>query len=136
MLHLYLDIDGVLVTTRNTKAAEQVDSFVDFITTNFDCYWLTTHCRGDAAPAIQYLSQYLQEETINKLRQVKASNWSALKTEGIDFSKPFIWLDDQPMQAELKVLEAHHCEDAFVLVDLNNLNELMEIAAYLRMNNE
>ena len=45
---LYIDIDGVLLKNREDKAVEGISSFIRFIVSNFDCYWLTTHCKGDA----------------------------------------------------------------------------------------
>lgn len=54
MLKLYLDIDGVLLTTKHPQAAEDAAKFVAFITGHFDCYWLTTHCQRDAEPAVRY----------------------------------------------------------------------------------
>ena len=45
---LYIDIDGVLITTKNPVAPSGIDRFIQFITSNFDCYWLTTHCKGES----------------------------------------------------------------------------------------
>jgi hypothetical protein len=69
MKNLYLDIDGVLLTTKHTQAAPGVDEFVEFITQHFTCYWLTTHCKGDSAPALRYLSGFLKPATLEKLRR-------------------------------------------------------------------
>ena len=68
MAKLYLDINGVLLTSKNTQAAPGVNEFVEFITQQFDCYWLTTHCKGDSAPALKYLSQFLLAATLEKLK--------------------------------------------------------------------
>ena len=51
MIKLYLDIDGVLLHTKKPCAAEYAAEFIDYVTANFDCYWLTTHCKGDATTA-------------------------------------------------------------------------------------
>jgi hypothetical protein len=58
MKKLYLDIGGVLLTKRNTEAADLGAEFVDFVTEYFDCYWLTTHCKGSTETALGYLSRY------------------------------------------------------------------------------
>jgi hypothetical protein len=82
MTKLYLDIDGVLLTTKHTQAAPGVDNFVEFITQHFECYWLTTHCKGDSAPALRYLSLFLKPATLEKLRQaVRPTTWDTLKTK-------------------------------------------------------
>jgi ribonucleotide monophosphatase NagD (HAD superfamily) len=68
MTKLYLDIDGVLLTAKHTQAAPGVDEFIKFITQNFACYWLTTHCKGDSAPAFRNLSRFLKPITLERLR--------------------------------------------------------------------
>jgi hypothetical protein len=128
MTKLYLDIDGVLLTAKHTQAAPGVDEFVEFITQNFACYWLTTHCKGDSAPALRYLSRFLKPITLERLRQgVQPTNWDTLKTEAIDLASDFYWLDDQPFQAEIAYLQAHNVTNRLLVVDLNRPNELANI---------
>ena len=52
-----------------------------------------------------------------------------MKTDGINFSEKFIWLDDDLWEDELKVLEAHNATDNFILIDLDkNPDQLKDIA--------
>ena len=52
-----------------------------------------------------------------------------MKTDGINFSEKFIWLDDDLWEDELKVLEKYNATDNFILVDLNkNPDQLKDIA--------
>jgi hypothetical protein len=133
MIKLYLDIDGVLLTAKHTRAADGVEEFVAFVTTHFECYWLTTHCKGDSKPALRYLAQFMQPETIEKLKDaVRPTNWDALKTEAIDFESDFYWLDDNPFQSELARLQAEAVSNRLVLVDLNHVNELLTVQAKLK----
>lgn len=132
MTRLYLDIDGVLLTTKQTQAAEGVASFIHFIMEHFDCYWLTTHCRGDSKTSIKYLSQYLGAEEIENLKDVQATNWLTLKTEAIDLNSDFYWLEDYPLQAELNILEAHDKADRLIKVSLNDDDELERVKKMLR----
>jgi hypothetical protein len=112
MTKLYLDIDGVLGTAKHTQAAPEVDEFVDFITRHFDCYWLTTHCKGDSAPTLRYLARFLPPATLEKLRlAVQPTNWDTLKTEAIDLGSDFYWLDDQLFQSKIAYLQAHGMAD-------------------------
>ena len=129
---LYLDIDGVLLNYDSDIRADYSIELIDFITNEFDCYWLTTHCKGDATPAIEYLSDYFPAETVEKLKTIKPTYWEDLKTEGIDFDKSFIWLDDYPFQAELSVLEHFGASDSIYRVDLRNENELLTILNHLK----
>lgn len=128
MLTLYLDIDGVLLTTKHTQAAAGVVPFVDFITTHFACYWLTTHCKGQSTPALTYLSRFLPAPTVAQLEQaVQPTMWDALKTEAIDMVSNFYWLEDQPLQAEVASLRAQGVEDRLLVVDLNGENTLFTL---------
>jgi len=128
---LYLDIDGVLLTAKQTKPAENVVQFIDFITQNFDCYWLTTHCKGDSNSALNYLAKYFENSIIEKLKTIKPTNWLTLKTEAIDFSSDFYWLDDYPFNAEIKILNENSKINSLVIVDLNKTNELNRIMTIL-----
>lgn len=128
---IYLDIDGVLLTTKNPQKAENSGLFVDFLISNFDYYWLTTHCKSDARTAISYLSKYFDDATIELLKQIKPTNWHTLKTEAIDFISDFFWLEDNPMQAEISILEKHSKADSLIVVNLNKKDELKRIIALL-----
>jgi hypothetical protein len=132
MIKLYLDIDGVLLTAKHTRAADGVDEFIDFVTTHFECYWLTTHCKGDSRTALKYLEQFMQPETIEKLKDaVRPTNWDALKTEAIDFESAFYWLDDNPLQVERTLLEKNRVSDRLILVNLSRSDELTLIKSEL-----
>jgi hypothetical protein len=112
-----------------------VDEFVEFIThitQNFTCYWLTTHCKGDSAPALRHLSRFLKPATLEKLRQaVRLTNWDTLKTEAIDLASDFYWLDDNPFQAEIAYLQARGVSDKLLVVNLSNANELLQLQQLL-----
>ena len=128
MKKLYIDIDGVLLTKRNTRAANGAAEFIDYAIKNFDCYWLTTHCKeGNADVLLQMLSQYFPLDTLDKLKKVRPTVWNTLKTEGIDFSFGFFWIDDYVFEAEKKVLRENGCLDALILVNLDNMNSLQDI---------
>ena len=130
MVKLYLDIDGVLLQ-KDQSLPEGLAAFLAFALAHFDCYWLTTHCKGDAQTALRYLSRYYPADLLRLLSPVKASNWDALKTDAIDFSQPFFWLDDYAMEAEKRVLEAHSCRDRLISVDLKHPKELFNIKGLL-----
>ena len=128
MKKLYLDIDGVLLTNRNPRAADRSIELIDFILPRFDCYWLTTHCRENyLTNALRMLASYFPQSVIEKLKQVKPTRWNTLKTEAIVFNSDFYWLDDYVLEAEKKELERHKCLQNLILVDLKNDNELTNI---------
>lgn len=128
MIKLCLDIDGVLLTAKHTQAAPGVDGFIDFITTHFECYWLTTHCKGDSKSALKYLTHFLSPTTISRLQDfIRPTNWDTLKTEAIDVASDFYWLDDQPMQAEIACLQANKVADRLLIINLNRVGELLAL---------
>lgn len=135
MKKLYLDIDGVLLTAKETRAADFVLPFIDYITNNFDCYWLTTHCKGDTAPALFHLSNYLNKETIQKLKIIKPTTWVTLKTEAIDFSSDFYWIDDNPLRVEINLIntKSSSLNDKLIIVDLNRQDELKHTMQKLKV---
>ena len=132
IMNLYLDIDGVLLDYATDTPAENATIFIDYIISEFDCYWLTTHCQGDTVTTIEYLAEYFPTEVIAKLNVVKPTVWKTLKTEGIDFSKPFIWLDDCPFRAEIETLDSKGASDSLFKVNLGNKDELLGVIKFLK----
>lgn len=128
---LYLDIDGVLITSKNQSVPDGIEEFVRFITSNFDCYWLTTHCKGNTDNCIRYLKPYFSGNVLELLAMIKPTDWNTLKTEAINLSEPFVWLDDYPMISEKKVLEAAGKSDCLISVNLKNPDELYRISSIL-----
>lgn len=132
MKKLYIDIDGVLITAKNPVAPLGIDCFIQFITSNFDCYWLTTHCNGDSTHCLNYLKNYLSENSISALTRVKATDWDTLKTEAINLEEPFFWLDDYVLSVEKKILEQAGKIDSLIPVDLCRENEFSRIISILK----
>ena len=81
---------------------------------NNDCYWLTTHCKGDTKHTLEYLSDKLPTELMPYIKKIKPTNWQTLKTEAIDFAKDFRWYDDYIMEAERDVLVKNNCANKFI----------------------
>ena len=124
-MNLYLNIDGVLLNQDSNTRADYSIELIDYITNEFDCYWLTSHCNGDTKPTIKHLANYFPSETIEKLKTIKPTYWDKKKTEGIDFDKSFIWLEDHPLESELSVLHNFGASDSLYLVNLGNKEELL-----------
>lgn len=131
-MRLYLNIDGVLLHNEENRVVEHAAELIGYIVSEFDCYWLTTHCKGDSVSVIEYLSEFFPPEIIEKLKSVKPTYWEELKTEAIDFDKRFIWLAADPTQNELQVLRNFGASSSLYRVNLNNDNELAEILSRLK----
>ena len=131
-MKIYLDIDGVLLDYDNGGVADGAIELIEYVTKEFDCYWLTTHCKGDPMTAVRYLQEYFPDDIVELFKKVKATDWTDLKTEGIDFDCNFIWLDDYPFQAELEVLNNFGASESLLKVNLKNEGELSRILSYLK----
>lgn len=132
MRKLYLDIDGVLLTTRHSRVAQYAIELICYVTQHFDCYWLTTHCKGDVTNALHYLSFYFEQDCMKYLKMIKPTSWDSLKTEAIDFGSDFYWLEDNPLQVEKRVLEQHGKLERLIEVNLENTCELENIMKRLK----
>ena len=133
MKKLYIDIDGVLLTAKNTQRPQYAVEFIDYITSAFDCYWFTTHCKGEESieSLLLYLSPYYDAKTIEKLRTIKPTSWMDSKIEAIDIHSDFYWLDDYVFNFEKRILEGFDAIDRLIEVNLNYKNELKHIKEFL-----
>lgn len=106
---IYLDIDGTLIhedlTENYGKAAVGLEELLIALRP-YDVYWLTTHCTdGDPIHAQRKLKELLPEELYSDIERIKPTIWQSLKTEGLDFKSPFIWFDNDVMEAERLILK-------------------------------
>lgn len=129
-MDIYLDIDGVLLHTslaNNGKPANYALEFLEYITTSHTCFWLTTHCHGGENRVNEYLTKRLPEAKIY-LDKILPTDWRTWKTDAIDFSKDFRWIDDDVYEPERAELLRHNTTGKLILVDLNkNPNQLRDI---------
>jgi hypothetical protein len=49
---------------------------------------------GDGSWACEYLGRLSSDETKKSMNKIMPTSWRVLKTEAIDFTKDFLWLDD------------------------------------------
>jgi hypothetical protein len=128
-MNIYLDIDGVLLANES-NAANYADELLQTIVNEYPdtTYWLTTHNWKGENRAKEVLAPHLKPETVALLDKIKPTVWDDLKTDGIDFTEKFLWLDDDLWEDELKVLEKHNATDNFILINLNkDLDQLKTI---------
>jgi hypothetical protein len=128
MKKLYLDIDGVLLTKQGVSAPHIVE-FLQYAIENFDCYWLTTHCDGDATPAFLYLVGKLPPDAVPYLEKIKPTKWKLWKPEAIDFTQDFYWLDDYAFDGDKKILTKHQALDKLITIDIKaDPDQLLKLA--------
>lgn len=128
-MKLYLDVDGTLLRRggharlRGELApAEHLRPFLEWATRNFACVWLTSRDRTGGAEAIraafrQAIGPGEEADAVDALlSKVAPSVWQGCKAEAIDFSQPFLWLDDAPEEESLDLLDRHSASHAWVPV--------------------
>lgn len=117
---IYLDIDGVLLANDLTPA-NHVKEFLQKVLEEYPytTYWLTTHCQGDANVPIQHIGHLFDTEMVELMKMIKPTSWDMAKTRAIDFSKPFLWFDDDLFYEEKQTLIEHDVLDNLIAVDLS-----------------
>jgi hypothetical protein len=127
-MNLYLDIDGTLITKQGGIEANHLYEFLLFATENHDCYWLTSHCKGDASTALEHLKGKVSEESFELLKKVKPTTFELWKTEGIDFGKDFLWFDDYAFDGEREELKRNNSTHKLVEINLReNPDQLLDM---------
>jgi hypothetical protein len=120
-MNIYLDIDGVLLANERYPA-EHAPEFIKYVLTHYpdSTYWLTTHCQGDASKPIQNIGHLFDAETVELMKKIKPTTWpnSSNKTDAIDFTKPFLWFDDDLFITERQALIEHKSLENWIEVDL------------------
>ncbi len=118
--NIYLDIDGVLLMDIGV-IAPYADDFLNLVLDRYPdtTHWLTTHQWHGESNVITHLAPYLKPKTAERLHLIKDTTWDTWKTEGIDFSKPFLWFDDDLYIREREALIEHDALDNHILVNLH-----------------
>jgi hypothetical protein len=118
-MNIYLDIDGVLLINE-TNTAPYADELIQRLLEVYpdSVYWLTTHDWNGENNIKETFAPYLKPKTAKLLHKIKSTKWKELKTDGIDFSKKFLWLDDNLWPEELLALEKHNATDNFIMINL------------------
>ena len=122
---IYLDIDGVLLANE-LSLSEGAADFIKYAADNFEVYWLTTHCMdGSAEHAIEYLQRGSAEDLRPWLEKFKPVIWNLKKTEAIDFTKYFLWFDDDCFSGERVDLKEHNAFPSWIEVALRRYPDQM-----------
>ena len=135
-MNLFIDIDGVLLgkspITEQPVIANHTKIFLEFCLLNFDCYWLTTHCKeGKNDQVIRYLAPYVDSDVLSLIKQIIPTTFKTFKTEAL--FGDFLWIDDQPTAYEIQYLDEQNFLNRWIQVNTRkNINELALIIEFLK----
>lgn len=117
--NVYLDIDGVLLAN-DKYIANFSKEFLKYITDNHHVYWLTTHVHGNTEWVYEYLSRFFDADAMESIKKINVTDkdWDVAKTEAIDFTQPFLWIDDDCYPEEHDDLINCGVLDNWVKIDL------------------
>ncbi len=125
MATIYLDVDGVLlrrspINSFGFEVSPHAEEFLTNLVASYRVRWLTTRCRAgmpnDVARAFRHAMQVtnLPPKLAELIDLVEPAPWNACKTEGIDLTADFFWIDDNPTPRALQVLAQHGCEHRWI----------------------
>lgn len=129
-MNIYLDIDGVLLVNDH-EIASYSNEFIKHLVKNHNVYWLTTHCRGNSLSTVDFLKEFFDSDTMKYIKKIKETYWEENKTEAVDFSKPFLWFDDDLFDEEREVLIKNNCLKSWIGIDLNKNKD--QLKKYLQI---
>src|SRR3954470_20571691 len=121
MAIIYLDVDRVLlrrsrISRCGFELSPHAEEFLAHLVASHNVFWLTTRCRAgmpnDVARAFRPALQgaRLPPKLAKLINAVEPAEWNSCKTEGIDLTANFFWIDDNPTPKALQVLATHGCE--------------------------
>ncbi len=133
-MKIYLDIDGTLIHVDRTEMYGQPTAGLeDFILAlrQHEPSWLTTHCRdGNPERARSILKQHVPPHLHADIDRIKPTVWDIMKTEGINWSSDFVWLDDNISPYERARFASALPTQSFIEVNLrDNPLQLIDITA-------
>lgn len=124
---LYIDVDGTILGLYGEPGEFQmrpgVNSFLRWADEHFECIWLTAW--GERANALMRMCQFN--------REFPAARWEQSKTEGIDMSGEWFWIDDDLLDGERADLEEHEVLDRHILVPLRGADALAVVRRQLEL---
>lgn len=114
---IYLNIDGVLLGVGN-RPANYSREFLRYAVPNFQAYWLSSRAKNSGSAPLKDLSKLFEPEITQLISTVKPVRWSFAKTQAIDFSRPFLWFDDELVVHERLELIKNNVLENWIEVDL------------------
>lgn len=126
-MNIYLDINQVLLTNKNTLALH-CDEFLESII-KYPTFWLTSDYGGKVDMALSHLLPLLNHEQRNLVTLIDRVPWDLSRTEAIDFREPFLWFTRAVDEFEISDLEVQNCVKNLILIDTDKEPEILKLYA-------
>lgn len=149
-IDLYLDLDGIILRrTGRTDLKGQNEfvvapgamEFLSWAADHFNCYWLTSRSHDGGYGCIERAFRFaipansIATETKRLIWAIRPVLWGTEKVSGIDLSKGFWWIDDNPDSGSMAALEYAGLSSRLVVAstderpdDLTRVREVLEAA--------
>lgn len=140
-IDLYLDLDGVILR-RTDRAmfngrvefdvAPGAMEFLSWAIDNFQCYWLTSRSHDGTYDEIERAFRFaipttnMAVETKNLIRAIRPAQWGTEKISGIDLSRDFYWIDDNPDGGSVAALETVGKSSRMIVASTDQLPDDLE----------
>ncbi|MDA8232381.1 MAG: hypothetical protein M0006_13675 [Magnetospirillum sp.] len=143
---LFIDLDGVLLRSRSTRAPFNTDwelapyalDFMDWAVANHDCHWLTTRDANGSHEGIllafrlAMAAPQLPAIVVSLIRAIRPTRWNANKSSVLPFGGDFLWLDDNPSTVDLLELERRGSQDRWLEVNTDvRPDDLLRVKAVI-----
>jgi hypothetical protein len=118
-IDLYIDLDGVILRRSGRiefggktgfDVAPGAMEFLAWTVDCFNCFWLTSRSHDGGYKEIERALRFaiptntIPAEIKDVIWAIKPARWGRAKIEGIDLSREFFWLDDNPDQTSVDAL--------------------------------
>ena len=113
-MNIYLDIYGVFKGTESPNA--DLVELMTFILDHFPgrVYWLTSYCNG-VNNSRRVLAGIFDDELLDRIEaEIQVTQWGEYKSNAIDFSEEFLWLDDILRPADKEILLQHNVLNNYI----------------------
>lgn len=119
-MNIYLNIDGVLLNNKG-ELADFAEVFLQALITRWpdSTYWLSNYCWKGKNQTLDIIFPKLKKKrTMELIEFIKPTDWDELKTDAIDFTKPFLWFENEIFSDEMEILNHYHATKCFRKIDL------------------